>query len=151
ANMLTVITPVLLLGVQAGIEHVGQFSMQISSGSGSVLHAPQHSVDRIPLITPQTLYYTMTGTGGTFSGSYSISGYDFQRQLFNLGIRFLIMNTVNVQFSDSGEETVISCFGTPQDPVEWPNQGVLDSSDARWKAFYDTLPSWVQVTLPSPE
>lgn len=31
ANMLTVITPVLLLGVQAGIEHVGQFSMQIFS------------------------------------------------------------------------------------------------------------------------
>ncbi|QNB15894.1 type VI secretion system lipoprotein TssJ [Paraburkholderia tropica] len=43
--MLTVITPVLLLGVQAGIEHVGQFSMQISSGSGSVLHAPQHPDD----------------------------------------------------------------------------------------------------------
>ncbi|MDE1142692.1 MAG: hypothetical protein PW999_24290 [Paraburkholderia tropica] len=33
--MLTVITPVLLLGVQAGIEHVGQFSMQIFSGRGS--------------------------------------------------------------------------------------------------------------------
>ncbi|WP_321782819.1 hypothetical protein [Paraburkholderia sp. J94] len=43
--MLTVITPALLLGVQAGIEHVGQFSMQISSRSGSVLHAAQQLIE----------------------------------------------------------------------------------------------------------
>ncbi|WP_310630833.1 hypothetical protein [Paraburkholderia sp.] len=35
------------------------------------------ALDRVPMATPQTLYYNMTGTGGTFTASLSISGYDF--------------------------------------------------------------------------
>src|ERR1700750_2452443 len=42
ANMLTVITPFSCLASKQAVEHVGQFSMQISSGSGSVLCAYQH-------------------------------------------------------------------------------------------------------------
>jgi predicted NAD-dependent protein-ADP-ribosyltransferase YbiA (DUF1768 family) len=40
--MLTVITPFSCLASKQAVEHVGQFSMQISSGSGSVLCAYQH-------------------------------------------------------------------------------------------------------------
>jgi D-arabinose 1-dehydrogenase-like Zn-dependent alcohol dehydrogenase len=43
--MLTVITPFSCLASKQAVEHVGQFSMQISSGSGSVLCAYQHSYD----------------------------------------------------------------------------------------------------------
>ncbi|MBC8642494.1 CoA transferase [Caballeronia sp. EK] len=42
ANMLTVITPFSCLASKQEVEHVGQFSMQISSGNGSVLRAHQH-------------------------------------------------------------------------------------------------------------
>ncbi|WP_238295810.1 hypothetical protein, partial [Caballeronia novacaledonica] len=44
ANMLTVITPFSCLASKQEVEHVGQFSMQISSGSGSVLRAHQQGV-----------------------------------------------------------------------------------------------------------
>ncbi|WP_255504254.1 CoA transferase [Caballeronia sp. EK] len=40
--MLTVITPFSCLASKQEVEHVGQFSMQISSGNGSVLRAHQH-------------------------------------------------------------------------------------------------------------
>ena len=42
ANMFTVITPVLLLGIEQALEHVGQISMKTTYGSGSVLRAHQH-------------------------------------------------------------------------------------------------------------
>jgi len=41
ANMFTVITPVLLLGIEQALEHVGQISMKTTYGSGSVLRAHQ--------------------------------------------------------------------------------------------------------------
>ncbi|WP_251031843.1 hypothetical protein [Paraburkholderia strydomiana] len=47
ANMLTVITSFSCLASKQAVEHVGQFSLQISSGSGSVLYAYQQA-DRFP-------------------------------------------------------------------------------------------------------
>lgn len=45
------------------------------------------------------------------------------------------MTTVYVQFSDATKTNVISVFGCPQDPSVWPNQGEIDSADARYQAF----------------
>lgn len=45
------------------------------------------------------------------------------------------MQNVYVQFSDSGKTNVIATFGCPQDASAYPNQGVIDSNDARYQAF----------------
>ena len=42
---------------------------------------------------------------------------------------------VNVQFSDSTENTVIAYFGCQQDHSIYPNQAVIDSNDPRFQAF----------------
>jgi hypothetical protein len=59
------------------------------------------------------------------------------------------MMTVNVQFADSSETTIITYFGGPQDPDVFTNLGTVSTSDPRYKAFYDSLPdaSW----LPFPD
>ncbi|SAJ91288.1 hypothetical protein UA11_04659 [Burkholderia multivorans] len=43
---------------------------------------------------------------------------------------------VHVQFSDSDETTIVSYFASPQDPTVYANLGDVDTSDARWTAFY---------------
>jgi hypothetical protein len=60
------------------------------------------------------------------------------------------MNTLNVQFSDATETTIVSYFGSPQDPVAWPNQGAVDASDERWKIYFDSQPPITQRLLPAP-
>lgn len=57
---------------------------------------------------------------------------------------------INVQFFDSSNATVVSYFSGPQDEVEFPNQGQIDSGDARWKTYYNSLPSLSQRSLPTP-
>jgi hypothetical protein len=57
---------------------------------------------------------------------------------------------INVQFSDDTETTVVSYFAGPQNAVEWANLGVVDTSDARYKSFYDSMPSAAQQGMPSP-
>lgn len=59
------------------------------------------------------------------------------------------MTAINVQFSDAAGSAVITYFGSPQDPGAYPNQGTLDASDPRWKAWYDSVPS-CQPFLPAP-
>ncbi|HTJ88865.1 MAG TPA: hypothetical protein VL356_01615 [Acidocella sp.] len=54
-----------------------------------------------------------------------------------------------VQFTDATETTIASVFSTPQ-PATWPNQGTVTASDARWAAYYATLPASVQATLTPP-
>lgn len=46
-----------------------------------------------------------------------------------------------VQFSDSTEAEIISAFGCPQDPVVWPNQGIVDTTDVRWETFAAKFPA----------
>lgn len=58
---------------------------------------------------------------------------------------------VNVIFADSTEQEIKGYFGAPQDPATWPNQGQVDTSDARWIAFYDSLPEAMREGIPAPE
>ncbi|WP_131542583.1 hypothetical protein [Paraburkholderia hospita] len=58
--------------------------------------------------------------------------------------------TLNVQFSDSTETTITSYFGCPQDALAWPNQGTVDPADARWKTYYESLPTLIKAALPTP-
>ncbi len=45
------------------------------------------------------------------------------------------MTKVFVQFADSGATVVVGVFGCAQDPVAFPNQGNIDSSDPRYQAY----------------
>lgn len=60
------------------------------------------------------------------------------------------MATINVQFSDASQEAIISYFGSPQDPEVVSNFGTVETSDPRWKAYYDTQADWVKPYLPTP-
>jgi hypothetical protein len=60
------------------------------------------------------------------------------------------MTTINVQFSDSTQKSVVSYFGCPQDPSAYPNQGQIDTSDPRYAAFYSSLPPIAQPGMPTP-
>jgi hypothetical protein len=60
------------------------------------------------------------------------------------------MDTLYVQFEDSSSTKIISYFGCPQDPDVWPNQGEVTLSDARWSAYYDSIPPTMQKSLPTP-
>jgi hypothetical protein len=58
---------------------------------------------------------------------------------------------VYVSFSDSSDTVIDTYIGGPQDPVSWPNQGTVDTSDPRWATSYDSLGSWIQSQLPPPD
>jgi hypothetical protein len=60
------------------------------------------------------------------------------------------MTTLNVQFSDATNETIVSYFYSPQDPAAWPNYGTVEDSDPRWKVYYDAQPPNTQQYLPVP-
>lgn len=60
------------------------------------------------------------------------------------------MVALNVQFSDSTQETITGYFAGPQDEADYPNQGVVDSSDSRWLAYYENQPIAIRSCLPSP-
>ncbi|MEX3764449.1 DUF4376 domain-containing protein [Paraburkholderia phenoliruptrix] len=55
------------------------------------------------------------------------------------------MPTVYVQFTDSTQVAVKAVFGCPQDTSVYPNQGALESTDARYLQFLD--PSLIPMTL----
>jgi hypothetical protein len=60
------------------------------------------------------------------------------------------MTTLNVQFSDASETAIISYFGSPQDAEVWRDVGEVESSDPRWKAYYDAQLISIQEVLPLP-
>ena len=60
------------------------------------------------------------------------------------------MTQIYVQFEDTTDEVVVSCFGGPQDETVWSNQSIVDSSDLRWKAYYDKQAFTIQQMLPAP-
>jgi hypothetical protein len=59
---------------------------------------------------------------------------------------------INVQFADASEEVIVAVFGGPQDPVGYPNQGIVPSTDSRYETWYGALPAFVKliggITLP---
>jgi len=57
---------------------------------------------------------------------------------------------VNVQFLDASQQVVISYFADAQDPAVYPNQGSIDQTDARYAAFFNSLPAFAQADLPVP-
>ncbi|WP_133062322.1 hypothetical protein [Paraburkholderia hospita] len=59
------------------------------------------------------------------------------------------MQKLYVQFSDSTETTIVAWFAVEQNPEGLANSGNVDSSDARYRAFYDGLPASVQPNLPA--
>ncbi len=60
------------------------------------------------------------------------------------------MVTLYVQFTDSTETVVSSVFPCPQDADLYPNQGEMETSDARYKAFFESLPPVSQTYIPRP-
>lgn len=56
-----------------------------------------------------------------------------------------------VQFSDDKQTEIVSYFGAPQDPDDFPDQGEITTTDARWKAYYDKQSPVAQAALPKPE
>jgi hypothetical protein len=61
------------------------------------------------------------------------------------------MTTMNVQFSDSTDQTIIAAFAVAQDPAYYTNLGTVDTSDPRWKTYYDSLPEFAQAGWPAPD
>ncbi|MDN7488466.1 hypothetical protein QZM35_12230 [Burkholderia sp. AU45274] len=59
------------------------------------------------------------------------------------------MTTLNVQFSDSTESTIISYFDSPQDSDQYENFGTVDTDDKRWATFYAKA-GGAQCGLPPP-
>lgn len=55
-----------------------------------------------------------------------------------------------VQFSSSAETTIIALFGCAQEVAVYPNQAVIATSDARYKTYFDSLPSGATQYLPTP-
>lgn len=61
------------------------------------------------------------------------------------------MTTLNVQFFDGSDTTIVSYFGGPQDPSIYENQGLVETSDPRWKTYYDAQGAFGQQYLPAPQ
>lgn len=58
------------------------------------------------------------------------------------------MTTIYVEFTDSTESAIASVFSSQQDPKYYANQGTVDETDARYKAFYESLPAFAQEGFP---
>lgn len=61
------------------------------------------------------------------------------------------MPQIDVQFADDSDTVIVSYFGAPQDPSNFPNLGTVDVSDERWKTYFAVQPPWVQPYLPAPQ
>lgn len=60
------------------------------------------------------------------------------------------MATIYVQFADSTGTEISSIFPCPQNSDLYPNQGEMDTSDARYATFFDSLPAMSQTYIPRP-
>jgi hypothetical protein len=66
------------------------------------------------------------------------------------------MTTIFVCFADSTEAVITGYAVCPQPEDSWPNQGAVETSDARWKTYYDARnpngsTPLSQLELPIPE
>lgn len=57
---------------------------------------------------------------------------------------------LNVQFADATAEVIVAYFCAPQNETFFPNQGLVETNDARWSAFYGSLPPIMSMNLPAP-
>jgi len=56
-----------------------------------------------------------------------------------------------VQFTDSSGTAVTAVFANPQDAGSFPNQGIIEVSDARYAEYFKAVPPLLQPFLPAPE
>lgn len=55
-----------------------------------------------------------------------------------------------VAFADATETVITSAFSNAQSIASFPYQGTVEASDARWAAYYATLPASAQAMLTPP-
>lgn len=55
-----------------------------------------------------------------------------------------------VQFKDDTEGEVVSYFMCQQNPDFYQFLGEIDTSDERWKNYYESLPPYAQELIPEP-
>jgi hypothetical protein len=55
-----------------------------------------------------------------------------------------------VQFADATGAVIIATFAEPQNAAAFPNQGIVEATDARWATYYATLPAFAQAGLTPP-
>jgi hypothetical protein len=60
------------------------------------------------------------------------------------------MVAINVQFSDSAESAIVAYFASPQDPAVFPNQEQIDTGDARYATFFNSIPTLAKQGMPVP-
>lgn len=58
------------------------------------------------------------------------------------------METIFVQFADATQQTIVGYFGAPQAVGDWPNTGVVTTSDPRWVAYVSAQPDDMRAALP---
>lgn len=56
-----------------------------------------------------------------------------------------------IQFKDETESEVVSYFMSKQDPEVYQFLGEIDTSDERWKKYYESLPPYAQELVPEPD
>ncbi|KVM66026.1 hypothetical protein WJ61_30640 [Burkholderia ubonensis] len=60
------------------------------------------------------------------------------------------MATINVQFSDATESTIIGYSACRQPDDTWPHQGEIATSDSRWSTYFASKDTESQRGLPIP-
>ncbi|KVE27710.1 hypothetical protein WI93_11765 [Burkholderia vietnamiensis] len=60
------------------------------------------------------------------------------------------MSKINVQYADETASTVIGYAAGQQDPATWQYQGEVDTSDARWRTYFESKDEESKVGLPAP-
>lgn len=61
------------------------------------------------------------------------------------------MTTIYVTFTDAGEATIQGVFAVDQPPGVYENYGSVDSSDPRYKSWYDAQPDWTKIGYVTPD
>lgn len=56
-----------------------------------------------------------------------------------------------VQFYDDTQTKVVSLFGCPQDSEEHPNQAEIENTDPRYVTFYNSMTTYIQEGMITPE
>lgn len=60
------------------------------------------------------------------------------------------MQTIYVQFADATEKEVVACFASAQDPDSHANLGEIGADDARYAAYYNSVPEPIRKYLITP-
>ena len=61
------------------------------------------------------------------------------------------MSNIYVQFNDAEKTSIVSLFNIPQDSIAGPCQGVVDTSDPRYAAYWKAIPDLMRQYLPRPD